>query len=211
VPLICTGSVLGRLIGELIHLVFPHGVGTGGVPIHAGVCATVGAAAMLTGSTHCLSSAVIVFELTGQLNLLSPLLVGTITAYYIAKPLSLNIWDQITVRKGLPFLPDITPTVASYLKRVSQFTNREIYCLPKDVTREEAAKFLQDCPRDTIPIVDTRGTPRTAASALILIRILIRILILIPIPHRIAPPQRISISLERPTRPTSKRGFTMRT
>jgi H+/Cl- antiporter ClcA len=108
VPLICAGSIMGRLVGELIRIVFPTGVFTG-VPMHAGVCATVGAAAMLTGATHCLSSAVIVFELTGQLNLLSPLLIGTITAYYIAKPLSLNLWDQITLRKGLPFLPDITP------------------------------------------------------------------------------------------------------
>ena len=61
----CSGAATGRLVGELLAVVFPEGFG--GKLIVPGYYATVGAAAFSGAITHTVSPAVIVFELTGQL------------------------------------------------------------------------------------------------------------------------------------------------
>jgi chloride channel 2 len=68
-PVFMMGAVGGRLVGELVALCFPDGY------ITPGGYAVVGAAAMSAGVTRTLSTAVIVFELTGQLEYLIPVLV----------------------------------------------------------------------------------------------------------------------------------------
>lgn len=44
----------------------------------------VAAAALTSGATHTLSTAVIVFELTGQLHHMLPVLVGVVVAYAVS-------------------------------------------------------------------------------------------------------------------------------
>ena len=65
-PVFMMGAAGGRMIGEFISLFFVDGY------ISPGCYAVVGAAAMSAGVTRTLSTAVIVFELTGQMALLIP-------------------------------------------------------------------------------------------------------------------------------------------
>lgn len=66
------GTAIGRLIGEILKAAMPH---AGIIP---GAYAVVGAAAFSAGVTRTLSTSVIVFELTGQLNHMLPVLVRCI-------------------------------------------------------------------------------------------------------------------------------------
>jgi len=68
------GASVGRLIGELVAVLFPGGFG--GKMILPGYYATVGAAAMSGAATHTVSTAVIVFELTGQMGHVLPCVVS---------------------------------------------------------------------------------------------------------------------------------------
>jgi chloride channel 2 len=58
IPLFVLGGAIGRLFGQLLALAVPSVV--------PGAYAVVGAAALVSGATHTVSTAVIVFELTGQ-------------------------------------------------------------------------------------------------------------------------------------------------
>ena len=68
-PVFLMGAAGGRIVGELVALFFEDGY------IIPGGYAVVGAAAMSAGVTRTISTAVIVFELTGQLEFLLPVLV----------------------------------------------------------------------------------------------------------------------------------------
>ena len=54
--------------------------------------------------THSVSTAVIVFELTGQLSHLVPVLLATVIAYSVAGTSSISIYDLMLNLKQLPFL-----------------------------------------------------------------------------------------------------------
>lgn len=70
------GACGGRIIGELMVLIFPDGIrGADGPQIYPGLYAVIGAASYTGAVTHSLSIAVIVCETTGQLCALLPVLV----------------------------------------------------------------------------------------------------------------------------------------
>lgn len=128
-PLFCFGAVFGRAFGEMASAFAPS---SGIVP---GAYAVVGAAALTSGATQTLSTTVIVFELTGQLHHMVPVLLATVIAYSVAgasarrrlrrvpcsargmTPLpppcdvavagswSISIYDVLLQLKGLPYLP----------------------------------------------------------------------------------------------------------
>lgn len=75
-PVFLMGAAGGRLIGEIIALFFEDGY------IIPGGYAVVGAAAMSAGVTRTISTAVIVFEVTGQLEFLFPVLVRELFSFH---------------------------------------------------------------------------------------------------------------------------------
>uniref|UniRef100_A0A674EGC1 Chloride voltage-gated channel 2 n=1 Tax=Salmo trutta TaxID=8032 RepID=A0A674EGC1_SALTR len=72
-PVFLIGAAFGRLVGETMAVMFPDGIHADGsvYPIVPGGYAVVGAAALSGAVTHTVSTAVIVFELTGQIICLS--------------------------------------------------------------------------------------------------------------------------------------------
>ncbi|EPB65833.1 chloride transporter, ClC family, partial [Ancylostoma ceylanicum] len=75
-PVFVIGAAFGRTVGELLRLNYPNGVIEGilATRVHPGIYAVAGAAAFCGAVTHTVSVAVIVFELTGQLVLLIPVM-----------------------------------------------------------------------------------------------------------------------------------------
>jgi H+/Cl- antiporter ClcA len=101
-PVFAIGAVIGRFYGELLRIMMPsYGI----VP---GTYAIVGAASLSAGVTHTLSITIIVFELTGQLHHMLPVLVAVLISYSLASGLALSIYDLILRLKGLPYLPSIS-------------------------------------------------------------------------------------------------------
>lgn len=95
-PLFLTGGIFGRLFGVILQKV----VGAS-VNIYLPGYAMVGAVAMVSGATHTISAAVIAIELTGQLEMLLPCLIGAVVASGVTKTSGLSIYDQGMVNKGL--------------------------------------------------------------------------------------------------------------
>lgn len=77
------GAAFGRLIGELMALWFPTGIA--GIPIAPGGYAVVGAAALAGAATHTISTSVIVFELTGQITHILPVMVSEANPVHSAR------------------------------------------------------------------------------------------------------------------------------
>jgi chloride channel 2 len=96
-PIFCAGAAIGRLLGYFMFLIFGLN--------HMGIYAVVGAAALTASVTHTLSVVVIVFELTGQINYMLPLLIAVIISHILSQGLSMSIYDVLLDMKGLPYLP----------------------------------------------------------------------------------------------------------
>ena len=98
-PVFLIGAASGRGFGEVINL-----LSSSERQITAGGYAVVGAAAMAAGVTRTISTAVIVFELTGQLSHMLPVLVAVLLATGVGNLLSDSIYDTMMRLNQLPFL-----------------------------------------------------------------------------------------------------------
>ncbi|KAF8386395.1 hypothetical protein PRIPAC_75537 [Pristionchus pacificus] len=107
-PTFVIGAAVGRLQGELMLLLFRDD-DTEGLHVHPGVYAVVGSAAFSAAVTHSVSVSVMIFEMTGQLWLIIPTMIGTIVARAVSANFTISWIDNIIKLKHLPFLPDIPP------------------------------------------------------------------------------------------------------
>ncbi|XP_062408037.1 chloride channel protein 2c [Sardina pilchardus] len=108
-PVFVIGAAFGRLVGESMAAWFPDGIHTDSTTysIVPGGYAVVGAAALSGAVTHTVSTAVIVFELTGQISHILPIMIAVILANAVAQSLQPSIYDSIIRIKKLPYLPEL--------------------------------------------------------------------------------------------------------
>jgi chloride channel protein, CIC family len=79
-PTLFMGCAIGTLMGELLHAALPHATS---VPAVYGL---IGMGGFLAAVTHApLTSILIVFEMTGDYNVVLPLMLACVTAHYTAK------------------------------------------------------------------------------------------------------------------------------
>ena len=109
------GAAFGRLVGEIMAWTFPLGVSFGEHtnPIVPGGYSVVGAAAFAGAVTHTISTTVIVFELTGQMSHIIPVIIAVLIANGIAQSLRPSIYDSIIQIKKLPTVPIIHSAASS--------------------------------------------------------------------------------------------------
>uniref|UniRef100_A0A6I8P1R4 Chloride channel protein 2 n=1 Tax=Ornithorhynchus anatinus TaxID=9258 RepID=A0A6I8P1R4_ORNAN len=108
-PVFVIGAAFGRLVGESMAAWFPDGIHTDSTTyrIVPGGYAVVGAAALAGAVTHTVSTAVIVFELTGQIAHILPVMIAVILANAVAQSLQPSLYDSIIRIKKLPYLPEL--------------------------------------------------------------------------------------------------------
>ncbi|XP_067392611.1 chloride channel protein 2 [Emydura macquarii macquarii] len=108
-PVFVIGAAFGRLVGESMAAWFPDGIHTDAntYRIVPGGYAVVGAAALAGAVTHTVSTAVIVFELTGQISHILPVMIAVILANAVAQSLQPSLYDSIIRIKKLPYLPEL--------------------------------------------------------------------------------------------------------
>lgn len=96
IPALDAGALFGRMIGQLVPNTSP------------GVFAMVGSAAFLAGvSRMTVSLAVIMFELTGEVNFIPPFMVAILTAKWVADYISADgVYDLAQHLAGHPFLDE---------------------------------------------------------------------------------------------------------
>ncbi|MGH0136191.1 UNVERIFIED_CONTAM: hypothetical protein FKN15_059854 [Acipenser sinensis] len=108
-PVFILGAAFGRLVGEIMATLFPNGILFDGIvyQILPGGYAVIGAAALAGAVTHTVSTAVICFELTGQISHILPMMVAVILANMVAQGLQPSLYDSIIQVKKLPYLPEL--------------------------------------------------------------------------------------------------------
>ncbi|KAF7286626.1 chloride channel protein 2 isoform X2 [Rhynchophorus ferrugineus] len=158
IPVFKIGAGFGRIVGELMHIWFPQGMRYGGniSQIIPGGYATVGAAAFSGAVTHTISVAVIVFEMTGQITHIVPIMISVLTSNAIASLLAPSIYDSIILIKKLPFLPDLLPSSSGiYNIYVEDFMVREVKYIFSGMTCDDLKHTLKENRRlQSFPLVD---------------------------------------------------------
>nr|CAI5838828.1 unnamed protein product [Callosobruchus analis] len=158
IPVFKIGASFGRIVGECMHLWFPYGMRYGGniAKIIPGGYATVGAAAFSGAVTHTISVSVIVFEMTGQITHIIPIMISVLLSNAIASLLAPSIYDSIILIKKLPYLPDLLPSSsAMYNIYVEDFMVRDVKYIFHGMTYEQLKSLLKENrPLQSFPLVD---------------------------------------------------------
>ncbi|XP_055523288.1 chloride channel protein 2-like [Wyeomyia smithii] len=149
VPLFKIGAALGRLVGEAMHVWLPNGLPYGAgllAPIIPGGYAVVGAAAFAGAVTHTVSICAIVFEITGQVKYLGPIIVAALVANVVARKLQPSMYDMLADIKHLPHLPDVSPSyeMDMYNVYVQNFMVADVLYIWKGITYRELADLLEE-------------------------------------------------------------------
>uniref|UniRef100_A0A8C3QDX7 Uncharacterized protein n=1 Tax=Geospiza parvula TaxID=87175 RepID=A0A8C3QDX7_GEOPR len=127
-PIFIYGAAIGRLMGEVVALLFPRGLHSEGPPrliIPAGY-ALAGAAAFAGSVTHAVSTALLVCEATGHLGHLLPTVLAVLVANAISQKNQPSFYDAGIIVKKLPYLPPIRSRhIASYRVVVEEFMDHK--------------------------------------------------------------------------------------
>ncbi|CAB1334517.1 unnamed protein product [Coregonus sp. 'balchen'] len=112
-----------------------------------------GAAALTGAVTHTVSTAVICFELTGQISHILPMMVAVILANMVAQGLQPSLYDSIIQVKKLPYLPELSlGHVSKYNIFVEDMMVRKVNFLSSQSTYRELGYLLDSTSLKTIPL-----------------------------------------------------------
>ncbi|XP_071840808.1 chloride channel protein 2-like isoform X2 [Apostichopus japonicus] len=157
-PVFTIGAAFGRLVGESMAAWFPRGIPNGddlNLVIPGGY-AVVGAAALSGSVTHTISTSVIVFELTGQITHILPVMIAVLIANAISQLLQPSFYDSIIKIKKLPYLPDISHAgSATYDIFVEQIMVKNVKFISWLSTYKDLKDLLDGSEHSSYPLVDS--------------------------------------------------------
>jgi hypothetical protein len=113
----------------------------------------------MSGATHSISSAIIIFELTGQSSYLLPMLAACLSANLTAQALAMSFFDVFLLMKNLPHLPSIKSSVI-YNLTAQDMMSKELYLFHvNEFNFINSMELLFSIPKTyvNIPIVDKDG------------------------------------------------------
>nr|XP_020451281.1 chloride channel protein 2-like isoform X3 [Monopterus albus] len=160
-PVFLIGAAFGRLVGEIMAAMFPEGIHADGslYPIVPGGYAVVGAAALSGAVTHTVSTAVIVFELTGQISHILPVMIAVILANAVAQALQPSLYDSIIRIKKLPYLPELgMGHHEKYNIRVEDIMVRDVRYITLNSSYRELQEMLLTGHLKTLALVECRDS-----------------------------------------------------
>ncbi|PNI99917.1 CLCN1 isoform 2 [Pan troglodytes] len=160
-PVFVLGAAFGRLVGEIMAMLFPDGILFDDIiyKILPGGYAVIGAAALTGAVSHTVSTAVICFELTGQIAHILPMMVAVILANMVAQSLQPSLYDSIIQVKKLPYLPDLGwNQLSKYTIFVEDIMVRDVKFVSASYTYGELRTLLQTTTVKTLPLVDSKDS-----------------------------------------------------
>ncbi|KAK2901157.1 hypothetical protein Q8A67_009272 [Cirrhinus molitorella] len=157
-PVFLIGAAFGRLVGESMAAVFPDGIHTDSTvyPIVPGGYAVVGAAALSGAVTHTVSTAVIVFELTGQISHILPVMIAVILANAVAQSLQPSLYDSIIRIQKLPYLPELGWGQEKYNIRVEDIMVRDVRFITLSSSYRDLQEALITGQLKTLALVESK-------------------------------------------------------
>jgi len=137
-PSLFVGSLVGGAYGHLVHAVWPGATGS------PGAYAAVGMAAIAAGTSHApISAILILFEFTGNYDLILPLMIAAIIASLLANGLSpYSIYTEALRRKGIDVSMRMEEAVLATLKAADLARPDAEVLHPGDSYRKVVETFL---------------------------------------------------------------------
>ncbi|XP_065514760.1 chloride channel protein 1 isoform X8 [Caloenas nicobarica] len=118
-----------------------------------------GAAALTGAVSHTVSTAVICFELTGQISHILPMMVAVILANMVAQSLQPSLYDSIIQVKKLPYLPDLGWNhISKYNIFVEDIMVQDVKFVSSNCKYRDLQTLLQSTTVKTLPFVDSPET-----------------------------------------------------
>ncbi len=151
-PGLFMGSMLGGAYGLILKMIFPH------LPVSDGVFAAVGMAAVFAGSAHApITAMVMLFEMTGNYQLILPLMLASVIATAISVRISReSIYTMKLKRRGVDILRKRNPDrLAAVL--VNEIMPKERLTINGELTLREALKVIAKTPEWFANVNDSRG------------------------------------------------------
>lgn len=150
-PVFAIGAIFGRLYGHIVNQLFKINMES--------AFAMAASAGCFSGFSHTVSSALMVFEITGQTTYLAPLLLSSLIANLVGQSLSMGIFDVLLAIKNLPHLPSIKSKEV-YSMTAGDVMNKVDYYLEKEnLLMVNAMAVLSRMPKNTylkVPIIDKK-------------------------------------------------------
>ncbi|KAA0719052.1 Chloride channel protein 2 [Triplophysa tibetana] len=158
INVIRSGAAFGRLVGESMAAVFPDGIHADSTvyPIVPGGYAVAGAAALSGAVTHTVSTAVIVFELTGQISHILPVMIAVILANAVAQSLQPSLYDSIIRIQKLPYLPELGWGQEKYNIRVEDIMVRDVRFITFSSSYRDLQEALVTGQLKTLALVESK-------------------------------------------------------
>jgi chloride channel 2 len=129
--------------------------GINGQKISPGGYAVVGAAAMAGGVTHTISTSVIVFELTGQITHILPVMISVLVSVAVASLIQPSFYDSIIQLKELPFLPDLK--IHKYYNLYAKdIMRKDLLYITYQSTYRELRQLLKNSKHSSFPLLDSK-------------------------------------------------------
>jgi chloride channel 2 len=158
-PLFSVGAIFGKFYGHIINKIFKVNLESA-----FAMAASCGA---FSGFSHTISSALMVFEMTGSTKYLSFLLLTSLIANLVGQSLSMGIFDVLLAIKNLPYLPAIKSQTAYTLTAKDIMSKVDYFLEEKNLKIIKALNVMCKMPKNnylTVPIIDNNGIIKYTVS-----------------------------------------------
>lgn len=158
-PSLLFGSLVGGAYGWWVHSLWPH------LAAPYGAYAAIGMAAIMAGTSHApISAILIMFEFTGNYNLILPLMVASILASLVSRRLHPpSIYTEGLTHKGVELPWRMEEAVLASLKAESLLEEDPEILRPEDPYRKVVDRFLSTS-RQRLFVVGADGKLKGAVS-----------------------------------------------
>jgi CIC family chloride channel protein len=158
-PSLLFGALTGGAYGSCVHLLWPH------LASPSGAYAAVGMAAIMAGTSHApISAILILFEFTGNYNLILPLMVASILASLVSRRLHpASIYTEALSHKGIELPWRMEEAVLASLEAETLLEKDPDILRPEDPYRKVVDKFLSTR-RQRLFVVGADGLLKGAVS-----------------------------------------------
>lgn len=148
-PSLCFGALVGGCYGELVHRALPT------MTSSSGVYAAVGMAAVAAGTSHApLSAILMLFEFTGNYDLILPLMAASIVSSLVAKRLyPYSIYTEPLERRGIELSFRMEEAALAGLK-VGDLAREDLETLPPQLSYGEVVDRFLATRRQRLFVVD---------------------------------------------------------
>eukprot|EP00298_Acanthocystis_sp_HF-20_P013476 c20371_g1_i2.p1 GENE.c20371_g1_i2~~c20371_g1_i2.p1 ORF type:complete len:849 (+),score=350.74 c20371_g1_i2:33-2549(+) len=153
------GGAFGQIFGKIFLYLFPPNA-----PLASNTYGVIGAAALAGSATGTISTAVILFELTGELYHVIPVLLAVLIGIAVAGTLHKNLYDTMLQVKKLPYLSLLPAGTALDKYRAKDVMRTEVSFLTAQCTFLDIDRILKLSDSHTFAVVSDAQTKMLLGS-----------------------------------------------